>query len=94
MSKALVPVLLYLACTAVEGQFITPMILGRRLEMNAAAVFLSVAFWGWIWGAVGMFLAVPIMVAVKVFATYVEPLEALGDFLSAEVKSGEKDDGE
>ena len=94
LSKALVPVLLYLACTAVEGQIVTPMILGRRLEMNAAAVFLAVAFWGWIWGVVGMFLAVPIMVAVKVFASYIEPLEALGDFLSAEAKAVEKAEDE
>ena len=84
LSAAAVPVLLYLACTAVEGQFLTPMIVGRRLQMNAAAIFLSVAFWGWIWGVVGMFLAVPLMVCIKVFASYVEPLTALGDFLSAE----------
>ena len=86
LGAALAPVLLYLACTTVEGQFITPMIVGRRLEMNAAAVFLSVAFWGWIWGVVGMFLAVPVMVAVKVFASYIEPLAPLGDFLAAEDK--------
>ncbi|MBO0904758.1 AI-2E family transporter [Jiella sp. MQZ13P-4] len=84
LTGAAVPVLLYLACTTVEGQFLTPMIVGRRLEMNAAAVFLAVAFWGWIWGVVGMFLAVPLMVCIKVFATYVEPLTALGDFLSVE----------
>ncbi|MBO0662201.1 AI-2E family transporter [Jiella sp. CQZ9-1] len=84
VSEALVPVLLYLACTTMEGQFLTPMIVGRRLEMNAAAVFLSVAFWGWIWGVVGMFLAVPLMVCIKVFASYIEPLAAFGDFLSAE----------
>ncbi|MEC5291287.1 AI-2E family transporter [Aurantimonas sp. C2-6-R+9] len=86
LAQALVPVLLYLACTTIEGQLVTPTIVGRRLEMNAAAVFLSVAFWGWIWGVVGMFLAVPVMVAIKVFASYVEPLAPLGDFLSAETK--------
>ena len=77
-----------------EGQFITPMIVGRRLEMNAAAVFLSVAFWGWIWGVVGMFLAVPVMVAVKVFASYIQPLGPLGDFLSAEDKPATPDDAD
>ncbi len=92
VSKALFPVLLYLGCTALEGQLITPMVLGRRLEMNAAAIFLAVAFWGWIWGVVGMFLAVPIMVAVKVFASYVEPLAALGDFLSEENKPDPEDE--
>ena len=94
LSAAAVPVLLYLACTALEGQFLTPMIVGRRLQMNAAAIFLSVAFWGWIWGVVGMFLAVPLMVCIKVFAGYVEPLAALGDFLSAEQPRHTEDDDE
>lgn len=94
LAAALAPVLLYLACTTLEGQFITPMIVGRRLEMNAAAVFLSVAFWGWIWGVVGMFLAVPVMVAVKVFASYIEPLGPLGDFLSAEDKPSPPDEAD
>lgn len=92
LAQALVPVLLYLACTTIEGQLVTPTIVGRRLEMNAAAVFLSVAFWGWIWGVVGMFLAVPVMVAIKVFASYVEPLAPLGDFLSAETKRAPDED--
>lgn len=83
---ALIPVLLYFACTSVEGQLITPTVVGRRLEMNAAAVFLSVAFWGWIWGIAGMFLAVPVMVTIKVFSAYIEPMETLGNFLSADIK--------
>ena len=84
LGGALAPALIYLACTTIEGQFITPMVVGRRLEMNAAAVFLSVAFWGWIWGVVGMFLAVPLMVAIKVFASHIDPMAAFGDFLSVE----------
>ncbi|MER0239752.1 AI-2E family transporter [Fulvimarina sp. MAC8] len=78
------PVLIYLAATTIEGQFVTPLIVGRRLQMNAAAVFLSVAFWGWIWGVLGMFLAVPLMVAIKVFGTYTEALSTFGAFLSGE----------
>lgn len=82
--RALLPVLLYFACTTLEGQFIQPMIVGRRLEMNAVAIFLAVAFWGWIWGVVGMFVAVPLMVGIKIFASYIEPLHPLADFLSVE----------
>lgn len=84
VTTALIPLLVYLACTTLEGQFLTPMIVGRRLEMNAAAVFLSVAFWGWIWGVTGMFLAVPIMVGVKILASYVESLQPLGNFLASD----------
>ncbi|MEN3793161.1 AI-2E family transporter [Fulvimarina sp. MAC3] len=92
LGNAAIPVLVYLACTTVEGQFVTPTIVGRRLQMNAAAVFLSVAFWGWIWGVLGMFLAVPLMVAIKVFATYTESLSPLGAFLSGEDTPHEEDD--
>lgn len=92
LGEAIVPMLLYLGCTTVEGQLLTPMIVGRRLEMNAAAIFLAVAFWGWIWGVVGMFLAVPLMVGIKVFASYVEPLHGLADFLSVEKPAGEGDE--
>lgn len=84
LGAALVPVLLYFACTTLEGQFLTPLLVGRRLEMNAAAIFLSVAFWGWIWGVVGMFLAVPIMVGVKILANYIEGLQSFGNFLSSQ----------
>jgi len=81
--------LVYLAITSIEGQFITPILVGRRLRMNAAAVFLSVAFWGWIWGVVGMFLAVPLMVCVKIVAGYVESLHPLANFLAAEESAEE-----
>ena len=84
LGQALFPVLLYLGATTIEGQLVTPTVVGRRLEMNAAAVFLSVAFWGWIWGVVGMFLAVPIMVGVKILSNYVEGLQTFGNFLSSE----------
>ncbi|MDY8107795.1 AI-2E family transporter [Fulvimarina sp. 2208YS6-2-32] len=84
VGDASVPVLIYLACTTIEGQFVTPLVVGRRLQMNAAAVFLSVAFWGWIWGVMGMFLAVPLMVTIKVFATYISALAPFGAFLSGD----------
>lgn len=82
--SALFPPLLYLAITSIEGQFITPVLVGRRLRMNSAAVFLSVAFWGWIWGIVGMFLAVPLMVCIKIVASYFERMRPLVSFLAAD----------
>ena len=42
--------------TTLEGQIITPMIIGHRLTLNPFLVFLSVAFWAWMWGALGAFL--------------------------------------
>lgn len=91
---AFLPVLLYFAATTVEGQFLTPILVGRRLAMNAAAIFLAVAFWGWIWGVAGMFLAVPIMVGVRIVAGYVDRLQPLANFLSADRQSVAEVEGE
>lgn len=72
----------YLGTAILEGQFLTPLIVGRRLELNAVLVFLAVAFWGWLWGIVGVLIAVPILVVFKVFTEHVEGLAALGEFLT------------
>lgn len=79
---ALAP-LLYLACATVEGQILTPLIMGRRLELNTVAVFIGVAFWGWVWGLVGIFMAVPILVILKTFCEHFPRLTAFGEFLSS-----------
>jgi predicted PurR-regulated permease PerM len=78
---ALVP-LFYLACTAIEGQFVTPLIVGRRLELNVVAVFISVAFWAWMWGIVGAVIAVPLLVIFKTFCDHLPSLTTIGNFLS------------
>lgn len=61
----LAPMAVFLVFTAVEGQFLTPLIIGRRVSLNAFAVFLSMAVWTWLWGPVGTFLAVPLLIAGK-----------------------------
>jgi predicted PurR-regulated permease PerM len=66
---------------AVEGNVITPWIMGRAGELNTVAVFTSVLFWGWMWDVWGLLLAVPITVAVKAAADRIEPLEPLGELL-------------
>jgi predicted PurR-regulated permease PerM len=50
----------FVALATVEGQFITPAVLGRQLTLNPLAVILALAFWSWIWGPMGTFLAVPL----------------------------------
>ncbi|MYZ49221.1 AI-2E family transporter [Propylenella binzhouense] len=92
LEPALYPPALYLLCTAIEGQFLTPMIVGRRLEMNAVAIFLAVAFWGWLWGVVGMLIAVPLMVGIKIFCSHIEGLQSLADFLSVEPRKIEEEE--
>jgi len=80
---AVVAVLVYVGLATIESQLVTPLILGRRLEMNAVVIFVSVAFWGWIWGIVGAMIAVPVLVALKVFSDHVESMHGLGEFLAA-----------
>ncbi|MBL0372659.1 AI-2E family transporter [Rhizobium sp. KVB221] len=76
-----------LCCNIVEGQFVTPLLLGRRLELNPVAVFLSISFWSWIWGFVGALLAVPLLVVIKVVCDHFETLKPFGNFLSAQQPS-------
>ena len=58
-----------------------PKVIGRRLRLNPLAVALSLLFWAWIWGAFGLILAVPLVASTKIICDYIEPLQALGDWL-------------
>jgi len=82
MGQAVIVPLVYLGITLLEGNFITPLILGRRLELNPVVILLSVALWGFVWGVVGILIAVPLLVILKVFCDHVEDLNGLGEFLS------------
>ena len=79
---ALIPPAIYLSCTTIEGNVLTPLIVGRRLEINVVAVFLAVAVWGWFWGIAGALMAVPLLVVFKVLCDYVGGLHAWGEFLA------------
>jgi predicted PurR-regulated permease PerM len=58
-----------------------PKLIGRRLRLNPLAVALSLLFWGWIWGALGLVLAVPLMASAKIICDFVEPLRGLALWL-------------
>ena len=70
-----------LAIAALVGTFVTTWMVGRIAHMNAAAVFISLLFWGWLWGVWGMLLAIPIVVIVKVVAQHVEQLQPVAELL-------------
>ena len=74
----------YIALTAIEGQLITPTMVSRKLEMNTVVVFLAVALWAWLWSVVGMIVAVPLLVVMRVLCDHVPGLERLGNFLGGE----------
>ena len=81
--QAIAPALAYYALTSFEGQFVTPYFVGRNLKLNTVVVFIAVAFWAWLWSVVGMLIAVPLLVIVRVFCQHIPALEPFGDFLSA-----------
>lgn len=73
---------IYLGISIIEGQFITPYLVGRNLRLNTVVVFISVSFWAWLWSVVGMVVAVPLLVAVRTLSEHIDGLHNLGDFLS------------
>jgi predicted PurR-regulated permease PerM len=73
---------IYLALATLEGNFITPYVMGRSLTLNPVIILLSLIFWGWLWGIPGIILAVPVLAAFKIFCAHVEPLEPFAEFLS------------
>ncbi len=92
LSHALLAPLAYLALTTIEGQVVTPVLVGRRLALNPVTLFLGIAFWGWLWGVVGMLFAVPLMVAVKIFCSHIDGLTTISDFLSTESQPDDEAD--
>jgi predicted PurR-regulated permease PerM len=58
----------------IEGHFITPTIIGRRLALNALAVFLGLAFWAWLWGPMGGFLSSPILIVALILKEHLMPV--------------------
>jgi predicted PurR-regulated permease PerM len=72
----------YMVIAILEGNFITPMVLGRSLTLNPVIILIALAFWGWMWGISGMILAVPILVTFKIFCDHIEPMAPIGEFMS------------
>lgn len=84
LTMAALPPLAYFICNAIEGSVVTPLTLGRRLELNPVAILIALAFGGWMWGVVGALIGVPLLVVVKVFCDHFEGLAKFGEFLSGE----------
>jgi len=63
------------------GMVVTTWMTGKIAKMNPAAVFVSLLFWGWLWGMWGLLLGVPVVVVLKVVAERVEGMEALAELL-------------
>jgi predicted PurR-regulated permease PerM len=75
LTQALIAPVLYFGFTTLEGHFITPSIMGRRLALNPLTVFLALIFWTWLWGPIGAFLAVPLLIVALVAINHLFPQE-------------------
>jgi len=71
----------WLMIATLVGTFVTTWMTGRIAKMNSAAVFISLLFWGWLWGVWGMLLSVPIIFIIKVVSEHVEPLQPVAELL-------------
>jgi len=67
--------------TSIDGLLLTPLLAGRLSRMNNLAVFISLLFWGWLWGPLGALLAVPIMMVMKSICDHIEALQPIGHLL-------------
>ncbi len=73
----------YMGLTSIEGQLVTPQLLSNRLKLNTPFVFISVAFFAWVWSIIGMIVAVPILIVAKITLDEFENTRKLGAFLGA-----------
>lgn len=71
----------YLVVTLLQSNVVTPMVLGHRLALNPVAIFIGLAFWLWMWGLPGAFMAVPLLATLKICCDHIEMLAPVGEFL-------------
>jgi predicted PurR-regulated permease PerM len=76
LSAGLVAPLAFAGLTFLEGHFVTPTIIGRRLQLNALAVFIALAFWTWLWGPMGGFLASPLLIVALILKEHLMPVDS------------------
>ena len=75
ISAGLIAPLAFVGIAFLEGHFVTPTIIGRRLELNALAVFIALAFWTWLWGPMGGFLSSPLLIVGLILKEYLLPVD-------------------
>lgn len=76
LSGGLMAALAFGGLTFLEGHFVTPTIIGRRLSLNALAVFLALAFWTWLWGPMGAFLSSPLLIVALILKEHLLPTDS------------------
>ena len=81
LGRILLAPAIYIALETIQGQIVTPLVLGLRFTLNPVAIFVWLIFWGWMWGIVGAVLAFPMLMIFKIFCDHIQPLAPVGEFL-------------
>ena len=82
VGKALIAPAIYFGVNFMDN-FIAPYLFGRRLVLNPLVIFVSVMFWGWLWGIAGVLLAVPITMTLKILCEHIPWLAPFAEFLAS-----------
>lgn len=77
----------FVAINVVQANILSPLLLGHRLALNPVALIVSIAFWFWIWGIAGAFIAVPLLATFKILCDHIEALAPIGAFLGRRAES-------
>jgi predicted PurR-regulated permease PerM len=72
---------IYVALVALQGNVVDPIFLGKQLRLSSIVVLLGSLFWFWIWGPVGLFLAVPLLSTIRIICAHVPRLRVVSEFL-------------
>ncbi|MGI8497871.1 MAG: AI-2E family transporter [Gemmatimonadaceae bacterium] len=81
LGRALVVTATFIAINFFWGNVVSPLMLSKRLTLNPVAIFVGLAFWFWLWGIPGAFIAVPVLATFKIFCDNIETLAPIGEFL-------------
>ncbi|HEY3927538.1 MAG TPA: AI-2E family transporter [Candidatus Koribacter sp.] len=81
IEKAIIIVLAVLGLHLFSMNVLYPKILGKRLQLNPLTVTIALLFWGWLWGAMGLILAIPVTAAIKIVLEHVEGFEGYGQWM-------------
>lgn len=87
LSQALFVPAVVFGLTTLEGQFITPLIVGHRLELSPVIIFIGLIIWGWLWGIMGILLAVPLLASIKIICEGLDSFRPIAEFMGRGIKS-------